>query len=249
MKPRERGIPFTDDLVCAVIDGRKTQTRRPVRRSKRNADGIIIVETDNSKLWPFNMYDDGWSDENGVEHPIPCPYGKTGDLLWIREAWQTYREKNPGGEWGPETTVYRAERDAPFGWRPSIHMPRFRSRIDLRVLAVRVERVQEISEDDARAEGLAKLTKDGGRVWKYGMPDRDGLPGNDDYGWHWNEWEVDPRAAFARLWDQAYGRGAWHSNPWVWVVTFRPLGISNKGDRIVKNTVVRGTPAATASET
>jgi hypothetical protein len=110
------------------------------------------------------------------------------------------------------------------GWRPSIHMPRWASRLLLEVTEVRVERLQDITEEDARAEGLKKLSKDGGITWKFGIPDRDGLPGEDDDGQHWHEWATDPRKAFAKLWDRINGdRASWASNPWVWVVSFPRL--------------------------
>lgn len=99
-------------------------------------------------------------------------------------------------------------------------MPRWASRITLEIVAVRVERLNEISEPDAKAEGLKALSKDGTLV-KYGIPDRDGLPGNDDYGWHWKEWERDPRQSFRRLWESLNGPGSWDANPWVWVIEFR----------------------------
>lgn len=109
--------------------------------------------------------------------------------------------------------------------RESPIMPRQASRIALDVLSVGIERLQAIGADDVAAEGLRKITKDGS-LWKWGIPDRDGLPGTDDHGWPWRKWDVDPRAAFARGWDDINGaRGhTWESNPWVWVVSFRRAG-------------------------
>lgn len=102
-------------------------------------------------------------------------------------------------------------------------MPRWASRLALEVTGVRVERVQDISEADAMAEGLKGLTKDGSLV-KWGIPDRDGLPGNDDDGWHWKQWESDPRKAYRALWNSINGAKpgrSWEANPWVWVVEFK----------------------------
>ena len=104
-----------------------------------------------------------------------------------------------------------------------IHMPRWASRITLEVTGIRVERLQEISELDAITEGLTALTKDGGRTIKHGIPDRDGLPGNDNYGWHWSEWEKDSRVAYRKLWESINGPGSWDANPWVWVIEFRRI--------------------------
>ena len=110
-----------------------------------------------------------------------------------------------------------------FSWRPAMHHPRWASRLTLHVGDVRVERLRDITEEDAIREGLSSLSKDGGRVWKWGIPDRDGLPGNDD-GMHWKDWSVDPRDAFARLWDSTKPKLGfrWKDNPWVSVIRFRP---------------------------
>lgn len=100
-------------------------------------------------------------------------------------------------------------------------MPRWASRITLEVTGVRIERLQGITEDDAKAEGLSTVTKDG-KLWKWGIPDRDGLPGGCDVGWPWTQWDADPCAAFRRLWDGIYQDDkAWDANPWVWVTEFR----------------------------
>ncbi|MDO4705741.1 MAG: hypothetical protein Q4A98_05985 [Comamonadaceae bacterium] len=98
-------------------------------------------------------------------------------------------------------------------------MPRWASRILLEVTGVRVQRLQDISEEEAIAEGLKTLSKDGGRTWKSGLPDRDGLPDGD--GWPWREWEKDPRRAYKRLWEFIHGPKSWDQNPWVWVIEFR----------------------------
>lgn len=98
---------------------------------------------------------------------------------------------------------------------------RWASRLTLYVTDVRVERLQDIGEADAQSEGLQTLSKDG-RTWKWGIPDRDGLPGTDDCGWPWADWQTDPRAAYARLWNVINGPGAWEANPWVAAYTFAP---------------------------
>lgn len=99
-------------------------------------------------------------------------------------------------------------------------MPRWASRITLEVTGIRVERLQDISEEDAIAEGLSGITKDG-KLIKYGIPDQDGLPGTDNTGWPWRDWQKDPRDAYRRLWESINGRGSWDANPWVWVVEFK----------------------------
>lgn len=175
-----------------------------------------------------------------------CPYGEPGDRLWVRETWALESLGDDG-----ERIVWAADRAAawrsepkeiyfleslytPRKWRPSIFMPRWASRITLEVTGIRIERLQDISEEDARAEGLACLSKERGQTYcaapppsstssraKYGIADRDGLPGTDDTGWPWHEWDADPRKAFARLWVKINGAESWDANPWVWVVGFR----------------------------
>lgn len=171
-----------------------------------------------------------------VSEPVVSPFGKPGDTLYVRECWKVPLTKasytgNPddhGGENDPcvgyrATMTYKCGKPVPDSrgshvWKPSIHMPKWASRLHLPVKRVWVERVQNISEADARAEGLTRLTKDGGTTHKFGIPDADGLPGNDDDGWQWREWEVDPRKAFAKLWDSIYAKRGlgWALNPWVW---------------------------------
>ncbi|MFJ9451454.1 hypothetical protein [Herbaspirillum sp. NPDC101397] len=181
---------------------------------------------------------------------IHCPYGYAGDRLWVRETWQ-YADWTDCGEphigyaadgksvlheefpedWAKRLEEIWCELSAPANfdidnraadrrWRPSIHMPRWACRLLLDVVAVRVEHLQDISAEDAIAEGLSAITKDGKTV-KYGIPDRDGFPGSDDDGWHWNEWEKDPIVAFGKLWEKINGAGSWAANPWVWVVEFK----------------------------
>ena len=99
-------------------------------------------------------------------------------------------------------------------------MPRKASRIDLEITEIRVQRLNDISEDDAKAEGLNGLTRDG-KLVKCGIPDSDGLPGTDNTGWPWDEWEIDARKAYKRLWEKINGPRSWDENPWVWVINFR----------------------------
>jgi len=183
-------------MVRALLAGTKTQTRRIVKPQP-----------------PYRGFDESAT-------VIKCPYGQPGDRLWVRETWAALGTKNRA------PFVYRADTadgervrvDAP--WKSSIHMPLCASRISLDLLGVRCERLQEISAKDAIAEGLSYLTKDGGRTFKYGIPDRDGLPGTDNDGWAWQDWQTDPVAAYHRLWKSINGHGSWALNPWVWVISF-----------------------------
>lgn len=218
---RERPILFSGPMVRAILDGTKTQTRRVVKPQPAGA----------------------WA----APGKTMCPYGAPGDRLWVRETWcyatDSFACCVGAGYKADGATMIRSSLDAsliPEGalvfnghsekwpenvrsWRPSIHMPRWASRLTLQVTDVRVERLQDISMEGARAEGLGCVTKDG-RLYKYGIADLDGLPGTDNTGWPWQEWDADPRVAYRKLWDSINAKRApWESNPWVWVVSFEKV--------------------------
>lgn len=215
---KERPILFLDEMVRAILDGRKTQTRRVVRADRH---GPWVPHLDEAHADP-GLGDGGYLhvpytlDGERVSHRVRCPYGAPGDRLWVREAfalsirdpdsafepdtkdpscWDgaAYRATYSGGDWEHRYENGRLIRVPP-PWRPSIHMPRWASRITLEVTAVRVERLQAITEEDACAEGCTPLQMDHGSY----------LP------------------TFEGLWDRINGkRHPWASNPWVWVVNFR----------------------------
>lgn len=229
---KERPILFSGAMVRAILAGQKTQTRRVVKvghlYSVENAHGASREEMRDRRNMPVQRL------PNGVNVTPFCPYGQPGDRLWVREnGWQrperTPKMLREGADtWAPyyfDADGISVDEAADFkAWgfkrRPSIHMPRWACRIVLEIVGVRVERLQDISEADARAEGLKGLSKDGNLI-KYGIPDRDGLPGNDDDGWQWAAWEADPRRAFRRLWESINGAESWSANPWVWVIEFK----------------------------
>lgn len=180
----ERPILFSAQMVRAILAGAKTQTRRVVK--DRHIDAAP----------PACFFQ--WLRER-------CPYGQPGDRLWVREAYMHEPadycwEASVSIPCRPAFTVYRAdypESRPGEGWKPSIHMPRALSRITLEVTAVRVERLHDISDEDALAEGV--------------YPTRTGLyPGA-------------PRAEFRALWESINGLESWDANPWVWVVEFRRM--------------------------
>lgn len=256
----ERPILFSAPMVQAILEGRKTQTRRIVKPMPGLQSAWLSQETLNS-VPHGGMSGGGWQMHHpragthhmgvDVEHNSPfgwirCPYGVPGDRLWVRETWGSADQFYQSHEnETPSVVAYRADlaaiqwdaeppRKIPkydleqwnwdtIRWRPSIHMPRWASRLTLEVVSVRVERLRDIGEDDARAEGLEGITKDGGLTIKYGIPDRDGFPGTDDLGWPWRDWDADPRKACRTLWEHINGAGSWDANPWVWVVEFKVL--------------------------
>lgn len=204
---RERPILFSGPMVRAILDGRKTQTRRVLIPQPVGGDRV-------------EWFSNGWfvgqlRDSENSFRPLRCPFGQPGDRLWVRET--TFGASS--GE--PQDLCYRVacpcgrsdeEHAEAHGWRPSIHMPRWASRLTLEVTDVRVERLQDCSAEDAIAEGLMQATKDG-LLYKWGTPDMD-----------WADWRISPIDAFEWRWNQinaARGYG-WDVNPWVWVVTFQP---------------------------
>jgi hypothetical protein len=244
---KERGILFSDDMVRAILDDRKTQTRRIAKLPPWTAWASVDPGGTIFGPGPYLKAHRGEPvpDDVGAMERVHCPYGTVGDRLWVRETFQFFYAPGSGGAF-PATCMkdanairYRATPDrvvayptsvkawedtpnpkSEHGWRPSIFMPRWASRITVEIAEVRVQRLGDISEEDAKAEGLGVITKDG-RLWKYGIPDRDGLPGTDDDGWPWHEWDKDPRVAYLRLWDKINGAGAAAANPWVWAITFK----------------------------
>ncbi len=205
----DRPIIFSAPMVRALLDGRKTQTRRKFE---------LPANSGRMKL-------------SAMPNIRECKWQR-GDRLWVREAWRVDAEWDdcPPREFdGADAIHYEADSEqrlhlwgnpfTPGRLRSPIHMSRWASRLTLLVTDVRVQRLQEISDADAKAEGLATVTKDG-NLWKFGIPDRDGLPGNDDHGWHWEDWQVDARKAFSRLWNSIHGPGAWEANPWVAAINF-----------------------------
>lgn len=217
----DRPIIFSAPMVRALLDGRKSQTRRVLRKpswaqSKGWPEGVMNEQDlDGTLSW--------FCEKTGCLARLPIPQPR--DRLYVREAFNQSGLAWPSLGKGLGRLHYRADPDHGWQdywgkWRPSIHMPRWASRLTLTVTDVRMQRLQEISETDAKDEGLATVTKDG-NLWKWGIADSDGLPGNDDHGWHWREWEVDPRAAFKRLWNSLHGPDAWDANPWVVAVSFQ----------------------------
>jgi hypothetical protein len=228
---KERPILFSGGMVRAILDGSKTQTRRVVKHS-----GDMEFDPQDPHYGPYWLaYVAG--DAMGEDAKVRCPYGTPCDRLWVRETWQAihvsidpetghgddvhYAAKIPTsdevGWWGIAyaATDLQADycvEDRGFPWRPSIYMPRWASRILLEITDVRVQRLQEISDEDARAEGIKELAlqADEPGAWWTAAPDR---------RFH----SRTPRGAFLRLWRKIHGDGSWDANPWVWAITFRRL--------------------------
>lgn len=214
---------FNSEMVRAILDGRKTQTRRPVKFPI--LDRNLGCELAGNEL----------AGELSAGNYLNSAFGKPGDRIWVREAYRfpaSLDDVSPTGvgemavatgyrkPWAP--TFYEFTDTFSDGWkgfetppkvsdagklRPSIHMPRWASRILLEITDVRVERLNAINEHDAQAEGVAKLR---GGFWKHYQPG-------------WTQHQLSARGSFVTLWKSIYGDESWNSNPWVWVIKFKRI--------------------------
>ena len=230
---KERPIIFSAPMVRAILEGKKTQTRRVVKRQ-----GDMEFDCADPHFGPY------WlpyaTEADGEDAKVRCPYGEPGDRLWVRETWQVIRGHEETESWEmphirwfevtdwpltipkslPEghckryaadgwTEDEREDMEKPYPWRSPMFMPRWASRITLEITKVRVERLQSITDEDAQAEGIREL------------PLQEGQPG----AW----WAADPTHpemhgrspvnAYARLWQSINGPDSWEANPWVWVIS------------------------------
>ncbi|KNZ70293.1 hypothetical protein Tfer_0853 [Thermincola ferriacetica] len=208
MKKHMKPIIFKTDMVRAILDGRKTQTRRVV---KINRQPITSPEEH------LELSEEGvtYYSVNSMSGYYKPPY-QPGDILWVRETWA-----GNGYIDGKQLFVYKADLDEcgridsenldeiDIKWRPAIHMPREAARLFLRVVDVRVERLQDITEEGAKAEGVVPFKKDSEcDCWSDGLY----------------------RTAFQYMWNEMYGwnPNSWDTNPWTWVIQFeRVHGLAN----------------------
>lgn len=227
---RERPILFAGPMVRAILNGEKTVTRRVMKPqpTPSNMGG---------HSWPCPIHQTMLHVEQELQNgegiwgglaDSACPHGAPGDRLWVRETFATlsagqYEPVKPAYGYGQEVRFAATDplADCDIGvrgypWRPSIHMPRWASRILLEITAVRVERLQDISDEQALAEGLRwhSLYRQWGGVESH-PASRPECP-----QWRWYE---DPITAFRQLWESINGAGSWDANPWVWVVEFKRI--------------------------
>lgn len=247
----ERGMIFNAEMVRAILDGRKTQTRRIMKPQPEPCPR-------GGHWWPSNVFKTmlhveeemqngkgGWGGLVGDA----CPFGDVGDRIWVREAYRfpaSLDDVSPTGvgemavatgyrkPWAP--TFYEFTGTFSDGWkgfetppkvsdggklRPSIHMPRWASRILLEITDVRVERLNAISEEDAQREGVHT------EVWDQTVVARN-YAARDEFFQFWSEdmphyVEMNQlyRSSFRSLWESIYGAENWQANPWVWVIEFK----------------------------
>ncbi|WP_200784159.1 ASCH domain-containing protein [Klebsiella quasipneumoniae] len=234
---KERGMIFNGEMVRAILDGRKTQTRRPVKFPVH--DKNLGCELAGNEL----------AGEMSAGNYLNSAFGKPGDRIWVREAYRlpaSLDDVSPTGvgemavatgyrkPWAP--TFYEFTGTFSDGWkgfetppkvsdagklRPSIHMPRWASRILLEITDVRVERLNAISEEDAQREGVHTEVWDQTVVARnYAVSDEFFQFWSDDMP-HYVEMNQLYRSSFRSLWVSIYGAENWQANPWVWVIEFK----------------------------
>ena len=196
-------ILFNTEMVRAILDGRKTCTRRVVKTRRKDACGFYVTKNTDGSFAGVYEYDD---EERMLESPMKPPY-QPGDLMYVRETW--------GEGYAEGTYIYKAddklaeiptfEKTAKRLYCPSIHMPKEAARIWLKVTDVRVERLQDITDDGAKAEGAN---------WKNGQ----------NVGWE-EKMKRTATERFAEIWNSTIkksdlDRYGWEANPWVWVIEF-----------------------------
>jgi len=248
---KEWPILFSTPMVQAILDGRKTQTRRIVKPQPQPTATEIVL----SHQWSGNdhvaRFKYNGENKYEVTDIYRCPYGKIGDILWVRETWRiigwndgdpftiqfkdktikrdVYLNESRADDYALECADqfikagYESDENGificdlskiPTKWRPSIFMPKEACRIKLEITDIRVERVQDISEEDAKAEG----------VYFYGWDD---YHQTDYKNYSYNDkgmcddWGVQTaKESYQTLWESINGRGSWEKNPWVWVIEF-----------------------------
>ncbi len=232
----EKPILFNTDMVKAILDCKKTCTRRVINPQPVCYGPNLKYKHDHDKTDVFLSAEKGilqcrrcgnypeYSGERSNKANYWKPPYRTGDILYVRETWcDTTKDLNDDSdlEVGECRYIFKVDDNGHRQpvieidvkrWRPSIHMPKEAARIFLEVIDVRVERLQEITEDEAIKEGIRQYTKDG-EVFKYAA---------GEYQYKWSEMPRNPIEAFKKLWNSCYNwPKCWTYNPWVWVIEFK----------------------------
>lgn len=219
-----RPISFSAPMVRSIRSDIKKQTRR-LPRSQPPAEATAV------RVEPYHPM---IVDRFGLAHPgperfgastidgewaLPCPFGRPGDHLYVREHWRTVQEAD-GLSAGKLTPAHRLWFEADGARQPgagrhrqAMHMPKWASRMLLVVKRVRFQRLQDLDEADAIAEGLVQLQ----------APGCSALWGVDSWPPNHHGWSADPRRAYAHLWQELHGPASWHENPFVWAIDFAVL--------------------------
>jgi len=242
----ERPILMNADMVRPVLAGRKRQTRRPIlldEFQQSTTDGYDFAFRDSNGGWNDVRLTDMLNPPS-KKFPGACPFGKVGDRLWVRETWKPHCDDEiwtcvkyradgvciKPTRWTDDEGAWCEGQEVTTQWRPSIHMPRWASRITLEITDVRVQRVQDISEEDAKAEGCIMEQPVDPGTWVCPKCNGEGVHGA--VGENLGYMEVDcvqcdtPIKRFRNIWDSIYANGpfAWDASPWVWALTFKRVG-------------------------
>ncbi len=215
-----RPILFSTAMVQAIEAGRKTQTRRIMKEQPviNPEDGAVLILPELFKL-PIGITLDEW--KKSMLHT--CPYGIKGDVLWVRESYCPGYFEGGGSAYKAEWNSIAGEYVTEPKWKPSIHMPKGACRYFLEVVDVRIERLNEITEEDAIKEGVSRY------------------PSAPIYGYknYYNDqagFLLSAKKSFESLWAKINGDDAWDENPFVWVVEFkrvdRPVGFMSEELRV-----------------
>jgi hypothetical protein len=202
-------------MIRALLDGKKTQTRRIVKSQPQGRLlGLLERPIRSMADEPVLRAWFGASEAENSSKEVTCPYGKPGDLLWIREAFIDDRDEydyalsSAAPYYKGAGIIFRADVDSDSdpaeGWKPSIHMPRWASRVTLELIEVRVERLWDISEADALAEGVNIQLP----MFDAEQYDAAGMKGNVY------------REQYRKVWESINGLDSWDANPWVWALSF-----------------------------
>ena len=220
---KERPILFSSSMVRAILAGTKTQTRRLVKPQPVMYDsgeyGVYPAFMPPQILQGFLAVGVEAMIKDNFAYLRKLPYGQPGERLWVKEThwWdndayvQSYKEQPWLGSPDPGAAqlFFRATEKAPEifpRWRPSIFMPRWASRITLEITGVRVERLNDCSEEDAKAEGVTLKSGQGYDGWA--------------------------KSEYIALWESIHGPGSWQANPWVWVIEFKPATRGSKEGKL-----------------
>lgn len=228
---KERGILFGADMVKAIIDGRKGQTRRIMKVQPECPEfelRYIAESTARSEVGKYCWAEPGVTLNPRRSKLFSSPYGQPGDRLWVRETCRASELSSQHHDAviylaDTATQVIKDTKEAADDWLklfsyrggkgkvvPAIHMPRWASRLTLEITNVGVQRLQSISQNDAAREGLVRLPASG----RYCINQGDQYFGGASH---------DAREVFSWLWESVYGDEAWQANPWVWVYEFRRI--------------------------
>jgi len=255
---KQHPILFSTPMVQAIMKGSKAQTRRikglelvnesPSTWRHQKYGGMAIGP---HVGWKYQFWDQ--TGRGYLDPGIKCPYGQVGDVLWVRETWRKHHITDTFGETHfdkPAIIKYAADRPEPvyevdgdgfqvfnkdgsekfIPWRPSIFMPKAACRLYLQITDIRVERLQDISEEDAKAEGV-QPNCDGAENCPSPKCKATGCQSAGEYYHYMRDFEDFPafsaKESFESLWEKINGAESWEANPWVWVISFKKIDNPN----------------------